>query len=111
MVTVFCLAVVAAMGFHFCLERITAKKLWPEIKIPALITLSISLIALVAIFQLFSYEKPNERRAIAAQIAAQNNVSPDDPRITQSVTRRSEEHTSELQSRGNLVCRLLLEKE
>src|SRR5690625_6966644 len=24
--------------------------------------------------------------------------------------RRSEEHTSELQSRGNLVCRLLLEK-
>src|SRR5215475_8177753 len=26
------------------------------------------------------------------------------------VTRRSEEHTSELQSRENLVCRLLLEK-
>src|SRR5690606_15619237 len=28
----------------------------------------------------------------------------------QEVTRRSEEHTSELQSRENLVCRLLLEK-
>src|SRR5690625_6851213 len=27
-----------------------------------------------------------------------------------SVTTRSEEHTSELQSRGQLVCRLLLEK-
>src|SRR5690625_5465458 len=27
-----------------------------------------------------------------------------------SVTGRSEEHTSELQSRGHLVCRLLLEK-
>src|SRR5437870_11086603 len=27
-----------------------------------------------------------------------------------SVTVRSEEHTSELQSRGHLVCRLLLEK-
>src|SRR5439155_12070971 len=27
-----------------------------------------------------------------------------------SLTRRSEEHTSELQSRGHLVCRLLLEK-
>src|SRR5690625_7764267 len=27
-----------------------------------------------------------------------------------SVTSRSEEHTSELQSRGHLVCRLLLEK-
>src|SRR5207253_9557219 len=27
-----------------------------------------------------------------------------------AATRRSEEHTSELQSRGHLVCRLLLEK-
>src|SRR5207253_6518369 len=27
-----------------------------------------------------------------------------------AVARRSEEHTSELQSRGHLVCRLLLEK-
>src|SRR5439155_17701588 len=30
--------------------------------------------------------------------------------FTPSTTRRSEEHTSELQSRGHLVCRLLLEK-
>src|SRR5271166_7054007 len=29
---------------------------------------------------------------------------------TRPSTRRSEEHTSELQSRGHLVCRLLLEK-
>src|SRR5690625_5472015 len=28
----------------------------------------------------------------------------------QNLIRRSEEHTSELQSRGHLVCRLLLEK-
>src|SRR5690625_6493095 len=27
-----------------------------------------------------------------------------------AISRRSEEHTSELQSRGHLVCRLLLEK-
>src|SRR5439155_17164596 len=31
-------------------------------------------------------------------------------RGTQPQSRRSEEHTSELQSRGHLVCRLLLEK-
>src|SRR5690625_5807957 len=31
-------------------------------------------------------------------------------RIRMMETRRSEEHTSELQSRGHLVCRLLLEK-
>src|SRR5690625_6401895 len=30
--------------------------------------------------------------------------------FTSSVESRSEEHTSELQSRGHLVCRLLLEK-
>src|SRR5437870_9058793 len=32
------------------------------------------------------------------------------PRAMRSRRRRSEEHTSELQSRGHLVCRLLLEK-
>src|SRR3712207_8773233 len=32
------------------------------------------------------------------------------PRIISSVSGRSEEHTSELQSRQYLVCRLLLEK-
>src|SRR5437870_6630617 len=33
-----------------------------------------------------------------------------DERDRRGRTRRSEEHTSELQSRGHLVCRLLLEK-
>src|SRR5690625_5777902 len=38
-------------------------------------------------------------------------LSPTLQRLPQSVIcRRSEEHTSELQSRGQLVCRLLLEK-
>src|SRR5437660_6963516 len=31
-------------------------------------------------------------------------------RTDKTITDRSEEHTSELQSRGHLVCRLLLEK-
>src|SRR2546427_6164676 len=33
-----------------------------------------------------------------------------DPVGTARIARRSEEHTSELQSQSNLVCRLLLEK-
>src|SRR5690625_6044601 len=41
-------------------------------------------------------------------------VRPGGPRLPDSagggLPRRSEEHTSELQSRGHLVCRLLLEK-
>src|SRR2546422_6183169 len=32
------------------------------------------------------------------------------PRLSRTTRRRSEEHTSELQSRLHLVCRLLLEK-
>src|SRR5437870_13061476 len=32
------------------------------------------------------------------------------PRLRMTSSARSEEHTSELQSRGHLVCRLLLEK-
>src|SRR5690625_5926476 len=34
----------------------------------------------------------------------------DDGDVVDVVEQRSEEHTSELQSRGHLVCRLLLEK-
>src|SRR2546427_4960683 len=32
------------------------------------------------------------------------------PRCRSTISKRSEEHTSELQSQSNLVCRLLLEK-
>src|SRR5439155_4200965 len=35
---------------------------------------------------------------------------PPSERVFRNADRRSEEHTSELQSRGHLVCRLLLEK-
>src|SRR5690625_5633638 len=42
--------------------------------------------------------------------AAQRLISTADSLEVQKVHGRSEEHTSELQSRGHLVCRLLLEK-
>src|SRR5439155_21897104 len=37
-------------------------------------------------------------------------AQPTSPVVRCSTSKRSEEHTSELQSRGHLVCRLLLEK-
>ena len=37
-------------------------------------------------------------------------ISPSTEEVLSSITVRSEEHTSELQSRSDLVCRLLLEK-
>src|SRR2546422_6925243 len=51
------------------------------------------------------------RRADTAPTRVQmNDLVRDVAEIRQRVLRRSEEHTSELQSRLHLVCRLLLEK-
>src|SRR5690625_5816927 len=49
---------------------------------------------------------------VGGATAAQIQTAPEDTTKTQTVDfkQRSEEHTSELQSRGHLVCRLLLEK-
>src|SRR2546430_3377778 len=49
-----------------------------------------------------SIQDPRERPAEKQQAADQQHARFADP--------RSEEHTSELQSQSNLVCRLLLEK-
>src|SRR5690349_24218803 len=48
------------------------------------------------------------RRAVRYRRAGLRFARPDDQRAAHP--RRSEEHTSELQSRRDLVCRLLLEK-
>src|SRR5688572_32473502 len=48
--------------------------------------------------------EPKRRRASATSISAAISRRPPRSRL------RSEEHTSELQSQSNLVCRLLLEK-
>src|SRR2546427_5949608 len=46
----------------------------------------------------------------AATAAAEPPLEPPGERLVSQGLRRSEEHTSELQSQSNLVCRLLLEK-
>src|SRR5690625_8042936 len=46
----------------------------------------------------------------AAQFAGEGPADVDDAHDVRVLLARSEEHTSELQSRGHLVCRLLLEK-
>src|SRR2546430_8803166 len=49
------------------------------------------------------------RSPFSYQVAKQRNPAVVD-KNSQTRERRSEEHTSELQSQSNLVCRLLLEK-
>src|SRR5690606_42067822 len=53
-----------------------------------------------------SLHDDSERRAAATSAEAAHHVESE----RSDSRRRSEEHTSELQSRENLVCRLLLEK-
>src|SRR5437660_7554537 len=58
---------------------------------------------------------PSGRAALSPGTTGRRSAAPgtDTPSGTRSphhAPRRSEEHTSELQSRGHLVCRLLLEK-
>src|SRR5437870_9746291 len=49
--------------------------------------------------------------SIVTSISSARRIAADAPPGTTALSRpRSEEHTSELQSRGHLVCRLLLEK-
>src|SRR5437870_8844558 len=58
-------------------------------------------------------EHAEQRAAAEREIAATRRYAFYAPRRPDGLTaseRRSEEHTSELQSRGHLVCRLLLEK-
>src|SRR5690606_39561669 len=45
-----------------------------------------------------------------AELPGDIKLTPPVPQVFLPRSRRSEEHTSELQSRENLVCRLLLEK-
>src|SRR5690606_40041078 len=62
-----------------------------------------------AVLALAAAKRGDANAEALAKIALQRAPRNRDLR-TQEATRRSEEHTSELQSRENLVCRLLLEK-
>src|SRR3712207_7237482 len=63
-----------------------------------------------ALESLFGSTRAEAKRAIAATRALSKNVSLVMKLRTEVRSDRSEEHTSELQSRQYLVCRLLLEK-
>src|SRR5437660_7863561 len=56
------------------------------------------------------FRSPKMLPAILCACSLSRGMSNRSKAPTSGVNRRSEEHTSELQSRGHLVCRLLLEK-
>src|SRR2546430_8385542 len=60
----------------------------------------------------FAQTRPDRGRARPRHVARQphRQEAADHREVAHAVEERSEEHTSELQSQSNLVCRLLLEK-
>src|SRR2546430_12778464 len=60
--------------------------------------------------QKHSYAKPSPSLSPAHISPAPSSCRLQEPRFFENAAPRSEEHTSELQSQSNLVCRLLLEK-
>ncbi len=85
MASVFCFAVVAVMGLEWSFQQLREKS--SEWKKAVAIAGGIGVIFLFIGFQMLSFEKPGERTQLAQQIAQQNQVSPDDPRVTQTVQR------------------------
>lgn len=87
MVTLFCFAVVAAMGLEWISNQLSREKgikklagaVWPAVVASAA--------SLLITFQVLTFEKPGEREDLAERVAMQNNVSVNDPGVTQAVNR------------------------
>jgi hypothetical protein len=86
MVSVFCFAFPAVLGLDWMLEKLKSKagEEWKRVLyLPA----GMALVALVIGFTMLSFEKPGEREQLVQQIAQQNQVDVNDPRVQQTVDR------------------------
>lgn len=83
---VFCLTIPAMDGFEWIAEKAgkisSIGNLW---KYALGIATFIGLIFVIGGSNVLSFQKDGEREAIASQIASRNQVSPQDPRVTQTV--------------------------
>lgn len=83
MTTVFCFAVVALFGLEHIVNEIENKS--PAWKKNIGIAAGAGLLFIILGFQALNFQKPGERAQIAEQVAQQNQVSIDDPRVRQVV--------------------------
>jgi hypothetical protein len=87
MITLFCFTIPAVLGLDWMTDQIKSVKAKKEWHKPLLVAAAFALMAVFAGYQLLSFEKPGERQQLAQQIAQQNNVPVDDPRVSQTVSR------------------------
>ncbi len=87
MPTVFCFAVVAVMGLDWMVDQLNQhrKKRTDDWKRAVYIAAALGAIFIFIGYTVLSFEKEGEREQIAQQIAQQNQVPVDDPRVAQSV--------------------------
>ncbi len=92
MVSVFSFVIIAVMGMKWVYDSWKSGTLTlSSLYLPVGITLAIALFFAGFSGSLLSFEKPGERQQIAQQVASQQNVDPDDPRVTQFVNRYIEQ--------------------
>jgi len=88
MLTVFCFTIPAMDGLQWVTDKAgqinTLGRTWI---ITAGLAILIGVLFFIATPSLLSFDKPGEREQLAQQIAAQNQVSPQDPRVAQTVER------------------------
>ncbi|TVR32167.1 MAG: hypothetical protein EA390_05550 [Balneolaceae bacterium] len=87
MITLFCFAVPAVFGMDWLFDKIKERGNINQWKKPLFVVSGLAAVAIFIGFTMLSFEKPNERQNLTQQIAAQNQVSVDDPRVRQTVNR------------------------
>lgn len=87
-VTAVCVAIIAAMGMKWIADSYRNGTLHLSgLYLPVGVALGSGLLILLLQASTLSFEKPDERSTFARQLAAQNQMAPDDPQIVQHVSR------------------------
>lgn len=83
---IFCFSVVSVFGLDWLVDEVRNRFKKGEWKIPLFVGSGIAALAILIAFQGLSFDKPGERQQLEQRLAMQNNVSIDDPRVSQTVS-------------------------
>jgi hypothetical protein len=88
MVTAFCLSTLAAFGAQWLFDKQASGTFTGSLRKldwPAGLVIGFGVLMLILVNTSLDYEKPGERSMLARQVAQQNNVDPNDPRVMEVV--------------------------
>ncbi|MDZ7721155.1 MAG: YfhO family protein [Balneolaceae bacterium] len=83
---IFCFSAISVFGLDWLITEIRKRMQKGNWKMPLFISSAIALGAILIALQGLSFEKPGERQQLEQRVAVQNNVSVDDPRVSQTVS-------------------------